>query len=190
MNRFYTKRSLYQLFLVCVFPLHIWTMMMVLRDYGWVAERTNHWDAVSYISYTLIYTLIETIAVFLVILLLGLLVLKSWGPDRRVGIAVSIFLIVSSWVILGQWFSFSSGALPAWLFDFLVHSGHALRWIWGLTFLPVFLSVVIPIFGILHSQKWNQAVISFFERIMTLSVLYLFLDGMALLVIVARGLLA
>ena len=64
----YSKQGLWNLFLICAFPLHVWTIILAFRDFSWVTERTNSWDALGVVSYGLIFALIESVAVFLVAL--------------------------------------------------------------------------------------------------------------------------
>ena len=39
--RFYTAGSLFQLFSVCAFPIHLWSLVMAFRDLAWVSARTQ-----------------------------------------------------------------------------------------------------------------------------------------------------
>jgi len=45
------------LFLISAFPLHVWTLLLAFRDFSWLTERTNLWDAIGVLSYGLIYAL-------------------------------------------------------------------------------------------------------------------------------------
>ena len=95
----YSKSGLWSLYLTCAFPLHVWTIILSLRDFSWVAERTNSWDAIGVVSYGLVFALVESLLVFLVALLLGFLISKKWDEDRRIALMGLLVFITSLWAI-------------------------------------------------------------------------------------------
>ncbi len=183
----YTLSSLFQLFLVCVFPIHVWAIVAALRDFSWVAERTRVWDAVGLISYALIYALMETIGVFIVLCILGLLTPKRWNAESRALLLGTLFLVASTWVILGQLYSFGGGTLPASLLDLLVQTGHPLRIVWGVLLPLIFLSAAIPSIAVVTRDRVKDAFASVVERISVLSSFYLFLDIVGIIIIFIRS---
>src|SRR5512138_438344 len=82
----YTRQGLWSLFLTCVFPLHAWALVLAFRDVDWVTQRTNAWDAVGVVAYGLMFTLLETLAVFIIMVLLGYIAPPRWESDRRVAL--------------------------------------------------------------------------------------------------------
>ena len=108
----YSKQGLWSLFLVCAFPLHLWTIILAFRDFSWVTERTNSWDAVGVLSYGLIFAFIESVAVFLVTVLLGFLVSKKWNEDRRNALLGNLVLIASLWAMVSYLFFMLQVSIP------------------------------------------------------------------------------
>jgi len=186
-KRLYTPQSLFQLFMVCAFPLHAWTLFAAFRDFAWVALRTYTWDAIGLVSYALAFALVETIGVFLLVLLMGLLVPASWEMDKRTAIIGTMFLVIASWSILSQIYSSFGYPLPNWLLRVLMQSMHPLRILWGAILPVVTLSVVVPIILVVKREQAKKLVIGFFERISVLSSFYIFLDLLGIIIIIVRN---
>jgi len=185
----YTFASLLQLFLVCAFPIHIWAILMAFRDFSWVAERTRTWDGIGLLAYALIYSLMETVGIFLVVLLVGLFTPKRWEANRRVAFLGCLFLVVAVWGILGQLYSYFGEPVPEPVFHFLVRSGHPVRVMWGVLLPLVALSVGLPAIAIAGRDKVMDGVIGFFERISILSSFYMVLDVASIIIILIRSMI-
>src|SRR5574342_450210 len=108
----YSKQGLWTLFLVCAFPLHVWTIILAFRDFSWVSERTNSWDAIGVVSYGLIFAFIESVVIFLAAILLGFLVSKKWNEDRRLALVGVLVFVTSLWAILSYLFFMLKVSIP------------------------------------------------------------------------------
>lgn len=183
----YTRKELSQLFLVCAFPIHVWAIVMGFRDFSWVAERTSTWDAVGLLSYAVVFALVETLGVFVILLLIGFFTPRQWDPEKRLALLGVLFLILAGWAILGQLYSMNGYPLPAWTVDFLVRSSHPYRLIWGGVFLAVVISAILPSLYILKSDRGKRAALDIFERISMLSMLYLLFDAFGIIFLVMRN---
>lgn len=161
---------------------------MAFRDFGWVAERTNVWDAVGLLSYAMAFALLESIGVFLIVALLGILVPAGWGADKRLALLGILFLVVSLWVILGQLYSLYGYPLPEWAARFLVWTQHPLRMLWGGVFTLAVVSAVVPAVLILRREKVKGMIIETFDRISLLSSIYVLLDLVGIIVLTIRNL--
>lgn len=188
-KRLYTGKTLLQLFMVCAFPLHLWTLLMAFRDFGWVALRTDAWDALGLVAYALVIALLESAAVFFVTVLLGLLVPWSWPAEKRAALLGMLVLLISAWSVLAKLYSLYGLPIPASLQQFLVQAGHPLRYVWGFVFLLVAASILLPTIWIVRSARLQEGLLSVYERLVTLSSLYLFLDFLGLVVIATRNFL-
>ncbi len=188
LTRGYTKKSLYQLFMLCAFPIHVWAFLMAFRDFGWVAERTNVWDALGLLSYAMAFAMLESIGVFLIVVLLGLLVPSEWGADKRLALLGILFLIVCLWAILGQMYSIAGYPVPKWVVNFLVWTEHPLRMLWGGAFLLAVVSAALPALWILKREKAKGMIIDMFDRISLLSAIYVFFDLVGIIIIAIRNL--
>lgn len=184
----YSKQGLWSLFLISAFPLHIWTFFLALRDFSWVSERTNSWDAIGVISYGLLFALIESVAVFLVVVLLGFLVSKKWDESRRNTLLGMLVLITSLWAMFGYLFFLIPMSVPGETIQYLASSEHPLRLMYIFSLIMVSLTVLPPVYFILHSDKFLQAVQGLFERLALLTLFYLFFDVVGIVIVVIRNL--
>ena len=183
----FNRSDLLKLFLIVAFTPHVWTLLMAFRDVDWVAESRMVSGAIGFTAYVLTLSLIESLFLFCGILLLGLLISKKWSKDQRLASLGLVALILSSWSILEQ-------VTLVLLFDKLVKllSSAAVLgarpWI-GFIFLGIFvtLSFVIPLYFVLRSKKFSRFVLVIFDRFAILSGFYLFLDLIAIIILIIRN---
>ena len=161
---------------------------MAFRDFGWVALRTNNWDAIGLVSYSLAFALLETTAVFLLVLLISLLVPLRWDRDKRLAMLGTQFLVVASWSILSKIYTAFDSPVPVWLSSFMIRDGHPLRILWEIAGVLVVVSAVAPALMILKRESVTRTVNSVFDRLVVLSSFYVFLDLIGIVIIVIRNL--
>ncbi len=183
----YSKQGLWALFLVCAFPLHVWTIVLALRDFSWVTERTNSWDAIGVLSYGLVFAFIESLLVFLVALLLGFLVSRKWAEDRRIALLGTLVLIASLWAMINYLFFMFNISIPGQTVLFFGQLAHPLRVLYAIGLALVGITIAIPAYLVLRSEKMVRGVKGLFERISTLTLLYLFFDFIGLVIVVIRN---
>jgi len=183
----YSRQTLWSLFLMCAFPLHAWTILLAFRDLSWVAERTNMWDAIGVLSYGLIFAFVESLIIFVVAVLLGFLVSRHWAQDRRVVLVGTLVLVTALWSMFSQYYFLGELSLPENVNRFIVLSGHPVRLIYAF-FLPlVGLSAFIPTLLILQSDKGYGFFQGLVDRLTLLTWFYLFFDLVALVIVLIRN---
>ena len=183
----YSKQGLWFLFLICAFPLHVWTIILAFRDFSWVTERTNSWDAIGVISYGLIFAFVESIFVFLVAVLLGFFVSKKWNEDRRIALIGLMVLITSLWAVLGYLYFMQNVSFPGETILFMASLAHPLRFLYAVSLALVIPTVVLPAFLVLRSEKFLQGLQGFFERLSLLTQFYLVFDFVGLVIVIIRN---
>jgi len=175
------------LFLTCAFPLHAWTIILVLRDVSWVSERTNVWDAIGLGAYALIFAFVESLIVFGVFALFGFLTPIQWTVDKRIAFLSLIVLILSAWGIISQLLFLWNVSLPASAIQFLAQSGHPVRIMYAASLAIVLPSVGVPVYFFLRSDRLFHSIQDLSERLSLLTVLYLFFDLAGLVIILIRN---
>jgi hypothetical protein len=185
-SQIYSKQGLWSLFLMCAFPLHFWTLLLAFGDISWLTERSNFWDAIGVVSYGMVFAFIESVIVFMVAVLLGFLVPRRWD-DRRAALLGILVLITALWGMIGQLYFPLKVPLQEQIIQILVHFAHPLRDIY-LALLPfVFLTIALPTYFILRSDKSFKIVQDFIERVTLLTMFYLFLSFIGLLIVIIRN---
>jgi hypothetical protein len=187
-TKLYSRQGLWSLFLVCAFAPHAWTILLALRDFSWVTERTNSWDAVGNLSYGLVFAFLESGVVFLAVALLGLLVSQKWGEQRRVTLMGMLALVAGLWAIAGQLYFMLGLSLPESLSGSLARSTHPLRWLYAGAMALVLPTVLAPALLILRSERVFRLARGMNERLALLSSFYLILDVAGLVVLLVRNL--
>jgi hypothetical protein len=182
----YSKQGLWALFLMCAFPLHFWTLLLAFGDISWLTERTNFWDAIGAISYGMVFAFFESVMIFVIVALLGFLIPRRWN-DRRAALLGILVLITALWGMAGQSYFPLKVTLPGQIIQTLIYSGHPVR-IMHLALLPlVFLTVALPTYFILQSDKGFKIAQDFIERINLLTMFYLFLSFIGLVIVIIRN---
>ena len=183
----YSRQGLWSLFLMCAFPIHAWAIILAFRDLSWLTERTNAWDAVGVFSYGMIFAFIESTLLFGVLVLLGLLIPKSWKEDRRIGLLAILFLILSLWAMISQLY-FLAGMSPAsWFVQLLLRNAHPLRALYVIAFLVVLPSFLIPAYLLTRAAQAPAFLRELIDRLSLLTTLYLFFDVLGLVVVLFRN---
>ena len=185
--RFYSGQGLKSLFLMCALPLHIWTFILAFRDFSWVSDRTNSWDSIGVLSYGLVFALIESIAVFIIIVILGLLVSKKWEENRRITLLSLYIIILSIWAMVSHLYFLMEISPPPQIINIIIGFTHPLRSIYAITFSLLASTFLIPSYLILQLKKPYQFIKDGLDRLSLLMTLYLFFDFAALIVILIRN---
>jgi hypothetical protein len=181
--------SLVNFFLVCAFPFHLWKIIMLIRDVGWVTQRAGTDSFLGLSSLAMLYALVESILFFIILLVLGLLIPWRWPAKRVFSILGFIALWAPVWDILVQVYRGTEFQHPGFLTSWLFSTGHPLRYAYPLLIGFSILIVAITIAGIWFTsfnQKIQQGVDNFLGRIALLSAIYLVLDVAALVIFLIR----
>ena len=180
------KHELWLLFVASAFPLHVWSIILLLSDASWIAARTNYGDVIGIAGYRLTFSLIESLLIFAVILLAALL-LRNWNKNKRITL-MGVFIIgISIWAMIGQLIrsaeftyinevviSLANKEYPSWLIYI------------GLT-LIIFPSVVLPVYFAVFSERFQIGFIKILDRLSPLMGFYLFLDLLGVIIVIIRN---
>jgi hypothetical protein len=184
----YSKSGLWLLFLTTAFPIHLWTIILVLRDYSWVAERTNAWDAVGVAAYGMMFAFFESVFAFAIVTLVGFALPKQWDEKRRIAFLSLLVFLVALWAIVGQLYFLWNINLPSVLIMLLAGSAHPLRWLYAGLFALVSVTVIVPVYLFVRTENVSSSIYNFVERIAVLSAIYLVFDGIGLGIFLIRNL--
>ncbi len=161
---------------------------MGFRDFSWVAARTNVWDALGLLSYSLAFALVESMGIFLILVILGLLIPHWLDADKRLAFLGTAFLVVALWAIGGQVYSWMRYPLPTWFASLLIRTNHPFRYFWLTVFLLTTVSAALPLILIVRQNNFRSSMIEIFDRISTISSLYVFFDVLSIVIIAMRNL--
>jgi len=174
--------------MVVAFPIHVWAMIMYFYDYAWIAQRTNAWDAVGVGAYALLVALVESIMVFLVVVLLSFLLPKRWTETQRTVLMGMLAFLVFLWGVLGQLYFLLDFRLSGILSGFLVTNPHPFRYVVGFFLVIVMVMIFLPVYGVFRSRKFTEGMNNLFERIALLTSVYLVVDFVGVVIVLVRNL--
>ena len=183
----YSKQGLWSLFLICAFPLHLWTLIFAFRDISWLTERTNLWDAIGVVSYGMIFAFVESVVIFLVLALLGLILPAQWYSDQRIAFLSLLILLTSVWGMISQLLLVWSVPLPIQAIQFLRSSNHPLRMLYAACLVVVTPTILLPVYLFIKSKKSIAFMQDLIERLSLLATFYLFFDFVGLIIVMIRN---
>ena len=190
-----SRSGILRLFLLVSFPIHFWAFLIALRDIEAVVRLTNAWEGISEIAYVLMFALLESVILFIIFYILGLLLPKKWKEGKRVLLLGVLSFIVTIWGIIKQinfeLLSPKQKYLAKGVFVILLErSAHPLRngaFVLLTLFLIVIASVVVPVIIINKSTKSYHFLSKISDNIAQLSMIYIILDLLGLVIILFRN---
>jgi hypothetical protein len=185
----FARQHLIPFFMICAFPFHLWKIIMLIRDAGWIIERSGSDSLVGVAALSMIYALVESILYFLLLLILGLLIPWKWPAKRVFAILGFIALWVPIWDIVTQVYRAADVANPGFFVSWLFATQHPIRYGYPMLASIAFAVIALTALGIWltsYNRKFQQAVNNLLERIAVLSALYLVLDIVSLVILVVR----
>ena len=187
-DRYYTRQKLWLLFLTTAFPIHVWTIIRILEDFSWVAERTQTWDAIGAGAYGLVYALVESVLLFLVVALLGFLLPRRQPENKRMVLLSILYLGAALWAMAVQLYSLRGASPSPALAHFLLQTGHPLWALYAAALLLIGLTVLLPAFLVYRSERAVSAILNIIDRLSVLVTMYLVVDVAAILIVIGRNL--
>ena len=183
----YTKQGLWLLFLMSVFPQHLWTLIFAFRDISWLITRTNLWDAIGNLSYGMVYAFFESFLIFCVLLLMGLFLPRQWEVNRRIAFLTVLLFSAAIWGMVSQLLYLWNIWLPLPMMKLIAATGRPLLSLYILSLALVGLTVSLPVFVFVWSKKALPSMLDLMDRLSLLSTLYLFLDAAGLVIVLIRN---
>jgi hypothetical protein len=185
--RQYSAHRLLSLFLICAFPVHLWAIILILRDIPWMTQRTNLWDAIGVGAYGLVFAFVESLIVFGIFTLLGFLTPRQWAADKRIAFLSLLVLLLSAWGMISQLFFLWNISIPAAAVQSLAQSGHPLRIMYAVSLAVVLPGIGVPVYLFIRSDKFVRFLQDLIERFSLLTWFYLTLDLLGLVIVILRN---
>ncbi len=160
-------------FAACVFPIHAWAILNVLREVpAWILRLTT-WELIGVIAYTQAYALLESLVVLIILVVLGLLLPARLFRKKFIAYSTMLVLITTIWAVLAH---YNDGYIR--LMDFL----HFLPWL-GLYFLSIGIGYLL----VWRYDRVASSIQAILERIMVLSFIYVFIAIFSVFVVIFRN---
>jgi hypothetical protein len=173
-KRLASREDLLRLFAVCVFPVHVWAYVTFFYELPSLLLRNNLSDIIGVLSYILAFAFIESVLLFIAILLMAIVLPSQWIGDRLVAVGI---IIVFAAVLC---------AIPIHRFQFFrVFNISYSVWIFLWTLLALII-IVLVIRVIQRNKSLEDRVTDLGERITILSILFLLIDVLVIIRLIVR----
>lgn len=172
-SRLPSKQDIALTFAVCAFPVHVWAIINLFREIPAWMLRLSLWELTGVIAYTLVFALVESVILLFALLVLSALLPARFLRDRFVSLGTGIVFLTSIWAVVAH---YNDEAIRLWgLGRFLIAAALYLLSIVGVSVL------------IAHFQRIGVVMVSFAERLAIVSFVYISIDVLAVMVIIARN---
>jgi len=135
----------------------------------------------------MIFAFVESIVIFLVLALLGLILPAQWYSDRRIAFLSLLILLTSVWGMISQLLFVWNVSLPVQAVQFLRSSAHPLRILYAACLIVVIPTILVPVYLFVKSKKSIAFMQDLMERLSLLTIFYLFFDFIGLIIVVIRN---
>jgi hypothetical protein len=183
----FTLPALWTLFVTAAFPLHLWAIIVLLKDLSGLVERTNIWDAIGVAGYGMMFALIESLFIFTLLVFIGWLLSKIISFEKRLSLLGSTFFIITIWVILVQQTPLLELPLSIQSVMFQPEQTQQQDFVTGLLLLVMIPLTILCIYLSLSSHKFQQAFLALIDRISPLMGLYLLFDFAGIVIVFLRN---
>lgn len=164
----FTREDLVVLLVYTAFPIHVWTIVNMLKDVPSWALYMRYGELLSTVSYTLVFALFETIIILFPIVLVGLIVPVRWLRELFV-----------PWAGLMLF----EGAFAAIAVQEVIVTHGPIKKALAIVLIVMAVSTVIVIW----SERLKRLIRFVAERLAVLSLLYIFVDLIGLVIVVVRN---
>ncbi|MGB2964816.1 MAG: hypothetical protein WBB69_12605 [Anaerolineales bacterium] len=186
-NTRFEKDELWQIFVAAAFPLHVWAIILFLNDISWIAERTNVWDAIGVAGYGIVFSGLESILVWLIMVVIGLVFLRKWAKNKRGALLCSLSLAIMGGAILGQLLFFIPPPSSIMWGGVLISNQNPRLLINGVIGLVIGSGTLFLAYCAVYSEKFQSVLFKILDRLSPLMGLYLFLDLLGLIIVIIRN---
>lgn len=171
----------FNLFTACAFPIHLWGYVFTIGNVIEIYAIGEIADTIALASYSVAFTLFESVLFFLVVFSFSLFMPQAWEGVKLLALTNTAALLVAAWVGLSR---------SLFIVD---------RRLEGIRFFPLSNEVAIALFAIAISssmiflvlifrrrdiQLW---IVSFIDRMSILIIIYIGIDIVGILIVVYRN---
>ena len=186
-KKHYSRKGIWLIFSASVVPIHVWTFILFFRDFTWISERTNLWDAFGVGAYGLLIALLESAVVTIVAIFMGLIISNKWTEHRRVSLLGILVFACALWAIIGQLYFMMDIRIPGGWLQEIARTPHPLWILYGVSIIVIGVSLLLPTYFVTREGKFSTMIYKIIESLSTLTTLYLFLDLIGLIIIIIRN---
>lgn len=172
-RRLAAPRELFHAFVACSFPVFVWTFYRLFDLLpSWII-KLSLWEVTGVTAYTLAYSLLESLLVWLLFVAAAALLPPTWLRDRLVVHAVIVVWVTAIWVVV---IHLRSHGVYSWSLSS------------NLPWLALYMLSILALEFLLHKVKplrvWIDSLV---RRIAVLASLYILTGLAGVIVVIARN---
>jgi hypothetical protein len=171
--RFPSRNEIFLAFVICVFPVYVWSIINLLMEVpAWIL-RLNTWDLIGVIAYTQAFALIESVLVLGLLVLIGAILPARMFRNKFVAFTAFLVFITTAWFIFAHLFD---DAIRLWGIKQFI--------IWIFAYL---VTIVIGYGIVLRFERIEKALNTIAQRLSILSIFYIIIGVLSLFIVIFRN---
>jgi len=174
-----TRNEIILLFLACVIPIHIWSIINILREIPRYLQYLTIGEIIIIFAYTQAFALFESLIVTVLLILFCLVLPARFFRDWFLSQGILIVYITTIWAILYHFQVRIVQGLSPSLVTYM-----ALIWLWAMMYFGVLFGSLILI---RKKEDFEQKIISFIDRLSVLSAVYIIIDVVSIFIVLMRN---
>lgn len=178
-RKFPSKKEVLLLFSACVIPIHIWSIINILREIPTYLLSMTTGEIIGMIAYAQVFALFESIVVTLFLIILNIVLPSRIFNEKFVSQGSLIVFFTSIWMLFFHYQVRIIKGLSPSLFVYL-----ALIWLWVMTYIGLLCASLILI---RKNAQFEQRIIDLVERLTVLSATYVLIDIVSIFIVIGRN---
>lgn len=166
-KRFPPRREILLVFAACLFPIHIWAIVLFLVEVPALIHRASTAELLGVFAYVLVVALVESIVLLCSLVLLCIILPSRFFRDKFVSQGTMYAFITSAWAMS-------------------IHPQGIIILEWHLV--PLMISLAIATILIHRIKQLDIRINSFVERLSVLSFIYIIIDIVSVFIVAFRNL--
>jgi hypothetical protein len=178
-NRFPNKHTIFKTFIAVAFPVHIWAIVVTLKRFPPYLLHLKISEFLGIVAYTLVSTLLECILITILLITIGVGLPQRFFKEKIASLAAALtpIALVIAYSVQIQDFDAS--------FQFLTYMPFKE---WGMTWVFGMIPILIISYFVGKYQKFSELLSKYVDRITVLSLVYIFCDLIAVVIVICRNL--
>ena len=178
-NRFPDKHTAFKTFVAVAFPVHLWAIIVTFQQFSSYALYLTISEILGIVAYTLASTLLECILITILLITIGAVLPQRFFKEK---IASQAALLTPTALVVAYYVQSQDSKLFFYSQSYMPFEEWIAIWVLGM--IPILMIVYL----VGKFQKLSELLSKYVDRITILSLVYVFGDLLAVVIVIYRNL--
>jgi hypothetical protein len=178
-NRFPDKHTAFKTFVAVAFPVHLWAIIITFQQFSSYALYLTISEILGIVAYTLASTLLECILITVLLIIIGVGLPQRFFKEK---IASQAALLTPMALVVAYYVHSQDSKLFFYFQSYMRFEEWIVIWMFGM------IPILIISYFVGKYQKFSELLSKYVDRITILSLVYIFCDLIAVVIVILRNL--